>query len=488
MKILQKRGETLEIICLPSELDFEIGDYLKIGDEKNFLLAQVIEVGYVDFPGEVEELLRDLVVGEIENVSVLDPYNTASLSMMVREARTLIAKVRTVIENGAVSQNSPWLPSRYSAKFEKISAKFLQKLTNNSEEPHLFEVGIVGGEVFHVSLACLDGALSIITGKKESGKSHLAKILVEGISSHGGTIVIFDVNGEYVNLGKTVDGRQSDLANSLTILQPGENFQTTLSDMGLKTFLDILEHVYHTPSTSLREVARLWRRLEKKSGEVLLDELLVVVEREQMNESVREAISSRLQSIEASGFVAKDYSTDLVGLLRPKPSGNVIVVNLSKLITSTRRLVVEYLLSRLSALLSQEKVEPLFLLAEEAHLYLRETYWEDLVTRMRHIGLFPIFVTNQPDTIPELVYRQADNIFLFNFTNDSDLEKIAKISKVDSETVRSLVKKMPPRHCLLLGKVVSDIPLVLKVRQSRLQTLGRTKLFFKKTKVVENRG
>ncbi|MEM2972865.1 MAG: hypothetical protein QXS50_01780, partial [Candidatus Caldarchaeum sp.] len=124
-------------------------------------------------------------------------------------------------------------------------------------------------------------------------------------------------------------------------------------------------------------------------------------------------------------------------------------------------------------------LDPVFLLAEEAHLYLRETYWEDIVTRMRHLGVFPVIVTNQPDTIPELVYRQADNIFLFNFTNDSDLEKIAKVSKVDAETVRTLVKKMPPRYCLVIGRVVSDIPLMVRVRPSSLMTMGKTKLFFR---------
>ncbi|MCS7133608.1 MAG: DUF87 domain-containing protein [Candidatus Caldarchaeum sp.] len=487
MKILHKKGDSIEILCTPTELNFEIGDYIKIGDEERYLLTQVIDVGYVDFPGEVEDLLRDLVVDGMENVSVLDPYNTASLSMMVREARTVTAKVRAVVDRGVSSHTSPWLPNRYSARFEKPSAGFLEEMTAGGENSLLFEAGTVCGEEFHLSLSRLDGSLTIITGKKESGKSHLAKILVEAIASFGGTVLIFDVNGEYLNLDKTVDGGRSRLAGSFTVLNPGQNFTASLSDMGLKTFLDILEHVYLTPATSLRELARVWRKLEFKTRHVVLHELIEAVEKEPMNEAVRDAILSRLQSIESSGFIAEKAS-DLVALLQKRPSGNVLVANLSNLMPGVRRLVVEYLLSRLSSILSQNKAEPLFLFAEEAHLYLRETYWEDLVTRMRHIGLFPIFVTNQPDTIPELVYRQADNIFLFNFTNDNDLERIAKISKIDSETVRILAKKMPPRHCLVLGKVVSDIPVLLRVRPSSLQTLGKTKFFFKKVDAVQMKG
>ncbi|MDW8360549.1 MAG: hypothetical protein RMK31_08230, partial [Candidatus Caldarchaeum sp.] len=100
-------------------------------------------------------------------------------------------------------------------------------------------------------------------------------------------------------------------------------------------------------------------------------------------------------------------------------------------------------------------------------------------TRLRHVGLFPIIDTNPPHTGPELVYRPADKIFLYNYTHDSDLEKIARVSKVDAETVRTLVKKMPPRYCLVMGRVVSDIPLMVKVRPSGLMTMGATKLFFR---------
>ena len=160
-------------------------------------------------------------------------------------------------------------------------------------------------------------------------------------------------------------------------------------------------------------------------------------------------------------------------------NGGIIVVNLSKTIPSGRRIIVEYLLSKLSSLLREGRVDPIFLVAEEAHLYLRETYWDDLVTRMRHTGLFPIFVTNQPDMIPETVYRQADNIFLFNFTNESDLEYISKASRVDSETAKRIAKALPPRYCLMIGRMVNDLPIVVKVREMPLKTMGETKLFFK---------
>ncbi|MEM1946711.1 MAG: ATP-binding protein [Candidatus Caldarchaeum sp.] len=443
------------------------------------MLLQVIDVAYPELPGTLEELLRDLVMQEVGGANVLDPYNTASVAMLMKDVRLVTAKVRAILTKQSLKPNSPWLPSRFSAVFEKASTDFLQQITSVNDHGLDIEIGTVGGQPFRISLTSLDGYLTIITGKKESGKSHLAKILVQGIAAKGGTVLVLDVNGEYSSLDRTVEGKPSHLASAIKVLQPGVNFKTSLREMGLKTFLDILEHVYGTPSTSLRELARIWRRMEKKGSEVCLENLMEVVEHEQLNEAVRDALLSRLQSIKSSGFVDEDASIDLVEILSSKQGGNVAVVDLSNLLSSVRRLVVEFLLSHLSSLLSQERLEPVFLLAEEAHLYLRETYWEDIITRMRHIGLFPIFVTNQPDTIPELVYRQSDNIFLFNFTNDGDLEKIARVSKIDTETVKTLVKKMPARHCLLMGRMVSDIPLMVKVKPSNLLTMGVTKRFFR---------
>jgi len=139
---------------------------------------------------------------------------------------------------------------------------------------------------------------------------------------------------------------------------------------------------------------------------------------------------------------------------------------------------VEYILGKLTSLLSSKKLKAIFLFAEEAHLYLRETYWDDLVTRMRHLGIFTTFITNQPDTIRDGIYRQVDNIFLFNFTSDKDLEVISRAARIDSETVRLIAKELPPHYCLVLGYVVKDFPVVVKIRELDVKTMGETRLFF----------
>ena len=229
----------------------------------------------------------------------------------------------------------------------------------------------------------------------------------------------------------------------------------------------------------MREFARIWNLVERYEERVTLRGLIDAVARAQMHESVREALMSRLLSLEETGFFDDENPVKLIQVLNSRDGGGIFVIDLSKALSQTRRIVVEYLLSKLSSLLRSGAIDPLFLLAEEAHLYLRETYWDDLITRMRHIGLFPIFVTNQPDSIPETVYRQADNIFLFNFTNESDLNYISKASRVDADTVKRIAKMLPPRYCLAIGRIVNDLPIVVKVKELRLRTMGETRFLFK---------
>jgi hypothetical protein len=198
------------------------------------------------------------------------------------------------------------------------------------------------------------------------------------------------------------------------------------------------------------------------------------------HESIKDALQARFNTLEDSGIFTDNPHTALSieDLLRSHSTGCALVVNMKNQHSAMRRIIVELLLSKLTDLLSTQKLRALFLFAEEAHLYLRETYWDDVVTRMRHLGLFTTFITNQPDTIQSSIYRQADNIFLFNFSNEHDLEIVSKVAKVDADTIRMIVRDLPPHRCLMIGDVVANFPLVVNIRPLEVQTLGATRYFF----------
>jgi len=58
------------------------------------------------------------------------------------------------------------------------------------------------------------------------------------------------------------------------------------------------------------------------------------------------------------------------------------------------------------------------------------------------------------------------------------LEIVSKVAKVDADTIRMIVRDLPPRRCLIIGDVVANFPLVVNVRPLEVQTLGATRYFF----------
>lgn len=475
MKILSKSGDTIELLASPDEEPLIRGDYILITDGGKSLLAQVIDAEYADVPGILEDVLRELASEQL-SMRNFDPYGVGSILLDVKDSRRIIAKLRGVIVDGVLRNDVIWLPSRFSSRIERASPELISELMRTCGRRRII-IGECMSGVVSVSAEDLDGRLTIITGKKETGKSYLTKILITSLAEYGATVVVFDINGEYLGLSETINGTASRIADKHIILSPGENFRVSVKDAGLKTMTDILQHIFATPATTIREFIRIWSLVEKNEGEITLRGLISAVGRMPMHESVREALMSRLLSLSETGFFDDDNPTEIKEILN-SGRGGVIVIDLSRSIHQTKKIIVEYMLSKLSSLLREGAIEPLFLVAEEAHLYLRETYWDDLVTRMRHIGIFPIFVTNQPDSIPETVYRQADNIFLFNFTNESDLNYISKASRIDSETVRRIARMLPPRHCLIIGRIVNDLPVVVRVKEVELKTMGETRLLF----------
>jgi len=482
MRLYRKEGNTIQILSFPTE-NTEKGDYLLIEDPKQnkALITQVIDVQFANIPGILEELLRDSTNGETPNVNGqdFDPLEVSSHVTYIQDSRLLICKIRATLENGKLSVSSAWLPTRSQSIIKKLSTTMLLKLIKiNHSLP--IQLGETKDESpLNIDATALDGKLNIVTGKKETGKSHLSKLLVLNLLSHGAPVVVLDLNGEYAHLGYGADGKKNEYNNKVNVLTPGENFRVALAQLKLRVILNILIHALNLPGTSAREFRRIWQFLDERAT-LTLHELGEAIRNWRCNQHVRDALFSRYYALINSGFFTDNISesVSLEEFLQRIRGGGALVVNLRDTSLVDRQIVVEYVLAKLVDLLTQQKLKAVFLFAEEAHLYLRETYWDDIVTRMRHFGVFTTFVTNQPDTIRENIYRQADNVFLFNFTNEHDLETVSRAAKVDAETVKSIARDLPAHHCLLLGLAVRDFPIVVRVKALNVQTMGQTRLFF----------
>ncbi len=485
MKLYKKEGNIVQILSFPNET-VEKGDYLLIEDPngRKKLIIQVIDVQFANIPGILEELLRSLPDGgEVLQGENFDPLEIAPHITYIQDARLLRCKIRATMENGSLRPSSSWLPSRPRSTIKKLPIPALLKLAKIDGKLPIILGSTKDSTVLTIDASSLDGRLNIITGKKETGKSHLSKLLMLNLVRYGAAVVVFDLNGEYVSLGMTSDEKRNAYYNKIHVLTPSQNFKVTLKQLHLHVLLSILIHALHLPGTSTREFRRIWQSLKEK-GSLNLYELGEAIRNWSCNHHVRDALFSRYYALVNSRFFTDNLAEAMLlkeSLLKAKKEGGAIIINLRNTSSIDRQIVVEYVLGKLVELLTSWKLKAIFLFAEEAHLYLRETYWDDIVTRMRHFGIFTTFVTNQPDTIRENIYRQADNIFLLNFTNEHDLEAVSRAAKVDAETVKSIAKDLPPHQCLVLGKVVKDFPIVVQVKALDIKTMGETRLFFRDT-------
>jgi DNA helicase HerA-like ATPase len=473
MRIYRKEADEVQVIAFPDE-HVQKGDYFVIEDpaQSRGLLVQAIDLQYANVPGVLEDILRDVMTdGELSGEDV-DPLNISSQVDALKDTRLAVCKIRgTIAQDGSLSPSTSWLPSRTASKIRPYAVNRL--IMNGGKMP--VKLGHNDGEPISVDASGLDGGLNIITGRKGSGKSHLAKLLLLSMAGWGAPCIVLDVNGEYINLHKSKDGRQS--STRLTVLAPRSGLNFSMAKLGLRTVAGVLSHALDLPATSSKVFTTIWKDLEAR-GDLTLPTVIQAVQSWSCHDSVREALTSRLQVLMESGLFDESNPLTEERILHTIEGGGVLVVNLKNQSQIVRRILVEIFLGELTKILSSNWLKAAFLFAEEAHLYLRDTYWDDIVTRMRHIGLFTTFITNQPDTVQEAIYRQADNVFIFNFTNEHDIEAIGKVAKADSDTIRYLVRGIPTRRCLLLGNVVKDLPLMVDVEQLDVRTMGETRLFF----------
>jgi DNA helicase HerA-like ATPase len=469
MKVFRKSGDRVELLALSWDADLRLGDYLVVEEDGRRILLQVIDVEYADLPGLMEDILRELSGGTIEEVERFDPVEVESVVRSIRDSRVVVAKVRRIND---ADPNVLWLPSRYTSRVRKVEvAELLRDVVPIPKVPVRLGEGVV------VDVMNVEGSVTLIVGRKESGKSHLAKVLASGLARAGCNVVVLDVNGEYVSLGRRRNGERSEVSEILKVLMPGLNYQVPLSTLSEEVLADVMTYALGLPQTSMRELLRIFRDLRKR-GALTFANLLRAVQSFPMNESVREALANRLLTLESTGIFTderREGEGDALETLFPPDRGALVVFDMSRLGALQRRVFVEFLLSRLKELLLNDEIDPVVLFAEEAHLYLRETYWEDVITRMRHVGISTVLITNQPDSIPALIYRQADNVFIFNMRNGSDMEHLARNLEIDPETLRSILPNLPQGTVLAWGKVVGRLPVVFKVIDPDLMTLGRTR-------------
>jgi len=265
MRILRKESSDILVVASPTE-NARMGDYLIVSDkDERSLILQIYDENYLDVSGIEEEVAREEVLFSSTQGVTEDPADVGTISKEIRDMRLLQCKARGSIEHGRYSPRNDWIPSRTASKVSKLSVNELLDLVGRPGE-RFIKLGRTGSRnsQFSIPAESLDGRVTIITGRKESGKSHLAKMLVRGLVQQGAYSIVFDLNDEYGSVGLKGDGSATEIAKKVEVRRPGRNLKFSLAGAGLRAITSLLQHSLDMTGTSIREFIRIWEAMEAK--------------------------------------------------------------------------------------------------------------------------------------------------------------------------------------------------------------------------------
>src|SRR5215216_4256106 len=345
MKILSKNGNELLLLAMKEDSAAK-GDYLLIEDRNKSMVVQVYDEEYLSSQALIEDIVKEEVVNASSTENIHDPLNIGSLSRLVRDARVFRAKIRASVNDGKLSSDVTWLPSRVESKIRRIEMKELDSLLGRSG---VFPIPLgrtYHEEEFEIYAEDLDGKLTVITGKKESGKSHLSKMLIKTLVQYGAFVVVFDLNNEYGGLGWNRAGVPSSIHKQIRVLEPGKALRFTLDYCGKTAVSGMLKNALDMPAASLREFLRIWDWCESKQS-LSIDAIGNAVNTWSINELVRDALVSRYHVIQSSQlFINGERGLQFEDIISGK-SGAAMINGTDEAPPIVQRMVVKIVLSKI---------------------------------------------------------------------------------------------------------------------------------------------
>lgn len=447
--------------------NLKVGDCLRVED----MTVQVVDIEYANVPGIMEHVLRKSVIGERTQEEMQE--RVKGFLDTLSDHKMAITKIRGTVEDGSFSRGFEELDvDRSSASVSRMSAEELFDIldlgSNHGET--VGQVQFQEPEDFNFPLDKL--GINLITGMKGSGKSYLAKKLLLRLIDHGRVTVVFDVNWEYINLWKDENGKPSQkYYDRIEILDPqisqgkqnSDPLRIPLHAVDYDEFAEMLN--IDTDTQMYLEIIRFWNKYNKfdlNDFEDWLDEA-------DMNKYSREAPKGKVRAAKSLNLFGP---SDFEGKInRLEKTGGALIVNLKGENKPRRRMIVGHIMSRVSRLRKNKEISPISIFAEEAQLYITKSLWDDILTRMRHYGIFPTFITNDPRTLPDEVYSLCDNLVSFSFHNEDDLKQLSKAKMIDLDTLQ-ILQSIEFQSALIIGNITDEFPILVDIGSERNVMMG----------------
>ena len=462
MQLVSVEGETLTLLYHIAEHALRVGDTITImalPDKRRGLVAQIIRAEFLKYEGMQAETIQRALEARVG--AVMTALNGEEGMAEIEGLMLATAVIRNGIEDGNWRHWDGWTPTRQAEITPVADADLLARVLPIARTPLpcFTRVGDTPVE--------LDGErlnmINVVTGKKNSGKSHLAKWLTVSLSQKGVPVIIFDVNGEYKSLPQA------------QALRWGEDFFPRLADVGWEMLRQIVRSIYPfnpgSPSESVFEsrLPSIFNTARTKREDSPIDIPFLRNQTWGGGEYVERAIDARLEMIAnlhlfwTNGMREEQTLEERYDLA---VGGAPLVFDMRRLSAGFQTAFVRAMNQQIERLCDLEAWSGRgawpYVFYEEAHLYCTPATMTNIISRCRHFGIASVFVTNSPDLLDPSIFRQVDNLFALKTTSKDDLRTLGRAALVDQASLEAYVAHMPERHCLIVGNV-TRYPLVVSV-------------------------
>ena len=509
--------DLVQLLFTPREVDLRVGETLTLRERETArsVIVQVIAFRSATYPSMVEEQMLNILGPELLHAPLLEALGYTLFANPEENGRSgaksnlkvALAKIRKTVPGGSKNGSGVkwenwdgWIPSRDVEVIRTDDSEVFANDTRDLGRP--LRLGrTLDGHKF-----CIEGQdiekVSVITGVKGSGKSHLAKVILLQLIEQGAPCLVFDINREYIHLPKAnVDPKSgATLERGIVHLEAGGNFRLGVRQFGLAPLMTLLER-YGLPEVSAlhfeNRVNRLWEEAEEmeRNGRsapyIGLEQLIQMAEQVEFGGGssavvINHAIRSRLEALRNTHIFARTASeaASLGKAYRQIRDGGALVIDISGLSNLARGGFVQSIIELIKDLCLWEIEHGMhrfpFVFFEEAHLYVSRQSIDYIVTRSRHLGITSFFVTNMIHGLDEAVLRQADNLFLLRVPFEDDVRHVSRGAATDYETMTAFVRRLRQRHALVIGNVTTNYPLIFEVDSlNGVNTAGETRFFFR---------
>ncbi|MCS7111637.1 MAG: ATP-binding protein [Ignisphaera sp.] len=366
-----------------------------------------------------------------------------------------------------------------------------------------------------------------ITGTTGSGKSNTVALLADKIASLGGTVIIFDVHGEYSSLKSmysdvhvhAIDYRLNPLKvhprtlARMIIPEAAATIQRSLIANALSCAKSVFEavvkmygvseeavNVLKKPNPS--ELAKLVPKdrcssihhdfkssmLDDEEGMNVDDELAWLL-KEYIKSFVRNFGKGRDEAaVKACAKVDEFFEYAAISFATPQPieliaPSSIIMVNASSLNDEQRdyslKIVLDELLRYVRSRLLENTPSPTLVFIEEAHLFLNinratvsKTSIERVAREGRKFGLSLAIVSQRPRNIDPNTLSQIQNFVFMKLVQESDQLAVMNISDMLTEDLAYSLSSMNVGEALILGEWIGRFPAYVKIERHLGKSMG----------------